>query len=148
MIIGIDPDIKKSGVAVVANENIDLHNLTFFELFDFLKSNEIKLVVIEAGWLNKKSNWHKGYYNKGKLITNTNNINENISKKTGANHETGRKIVEMCVYLGIDYQLIKPTSKKVNTLFFEKLTGIKRSNQETRDAAMLILNIVKWKKKK
>ena len=146
--IGIDPDVDKSGVAYYESESkkLELSNLTFFQLFDYLrfakgaKLDFEKLVIyIEAGWLNK-SNWHKSYKNKdGRLVKHSEAQNEKISRNTGANHETGKKIVEMCEYLELDYVIVKPTSSKVNSEYFNKLTNtIGRTNQEQRDAAMLV----------
>ena len=131
IIIGIDPDVDKSGVAT--NEKF-LTNLTFFELFDFLslnkKAHNQMVVYIECGFLNK-GNWHK--------TNGSNSVNAQIGQRTGANHEVAKKIVEMCRYLGIEYYEIKPTKSKVNSEFFKQITKIdKRTNQEQRDAYMLI----------
>lgn len=133
--IGIDPDVDKSGVAVKNKDGIVLMNLRFFDLFEYLKTTKIlygdMIVVIEGGWLNK-SNWHKKQNGSAAL-------NAKIGSHTGANHEAGRKIVEMCEYLEIKFRVVRPSKSKVNTQFFYKLTGIKRSNQEQRDAYMLIV---------
>ncbi|MBK9936659.1 MAG: hypothetical protein IPP05_21730 [Cytophagaceae bacterium] len=135
--IGVDPDIDKSGVCLYYSKtNFELLNLKFFELFDklyFLKDCEnldIE-VVIEAGWLNK-SNWHK--------VTNGSAaINANIGLRTGANHEVGRKIVEMCQYLGLKHHLIKPTKSKVNAETFKAITKYQgRTNSEMRDSCLLV----------
>jgi hypothetical protein len=142
ILIGIDPDIEKSGMALwnTDNKQLSLFNLSFFELFDFFKQNTVDKVIIEAGWLNEKTNWHKGYYNKSKnqFMQNSVAVNERISKHTGANHEIGKKIAEMCTYLNIKYELVVPKSSKIKTEYFQKITGIKKSNQEQRDAAMLV----------
>lgn len=133
--IGIDPDTKKNGVAYWYKESkrLELENLTFFELFDSLKSLKIHYkmtVVIDAGWLNK-SNFHVFGTNKS--------VNGQIGERVGANHETGKKIAEMCDYLGIDYELHKPVKSKVDKELFEKITGYTgRTNQETRDAGILV----------
>lgn len=137
ILIGIDPDCDKNGVCIYyARTYFELLNLRFFELFDklnFLKGCEnlqIK-VYLEAGWLNK-SNWHK-------VINGNSAINANIGLRTGANHEVGRKIVEMCECLKIDYELIKPKKSKVDAKTFKALTKYQqRTNQEQRDAAMLV----------
>lgn len=133
VLIGIDCDVEKSGVCYYfSKESFKLYNLTFFELFTTLKQTECNVkVYIEAGWLNK-SNWHK-------ISNGSAAINASIGLRTGANHEVGRKIVEMCEYLEIEYELIKPTKSKVNSETFNKITGHKgRTNQEQRDAAMLV----------
>jgi len=106
--IGIDPDAEKSGVAVWDSKELTLLNLRFFELYEklincnmhcSLNGKELT-VVIEAGWLNTKSNWHS--YGHGE------NVAAKIGTKVGANHQTGKLIAEACEYLGIEYQLKKP----------------------------------------
>lgn len=142
MIIGIDPDCNKSGVAVKLNGKISLYTLSFFELFDFLTKHreQIVNVRIEASWL-IKFNWNK-------KAQGSSALNANIGNAAGRNHETGRKIVEMCVYLSIPYQEIKPLKKlwkgpgkKIthNELAI-LVSGLpKRTNSEQRDACLLIL---------
>lgn len=139
IIIGIDPDVTKSGVAIKKGKNVELLNLEFFSLFrtlsDLYSSSlyEIK-VYIECGFLNK-SNWHT---KTGKSAA----FNAKIGEHTGANFETAKKIVEMCQYLGLPYQEVKPTRSKVDASFFKQITKIeKRTNQEQRDAYMLIHGI-------
>ena len=137
--IGIDPDVDKSGVAYYDSKSkvLELSNLTFFELYEYLQFARVKgefKVVIEAGWLNK-SNWHKK--EKGSSA-----LNAKIGQHTGANHEVGRKIVEMCEYLEIDFKLVRPTKKKLKADAFRKITGIiGRTNQEQRDAGMLVFGL-------
>ena len=139
ILIGIDPDVEKSGVAYYESDTkkLELSNLTFFQLFDYLQHverNKADLyevtVVIEAGWLNK-SNWH--------VTHGTANINAQIGQRTGANHEVGKKIVEMCQYIGLNYELVKPTKSKIKHKYFAFMTGIlQKTNQEQRDAGMLV----------
>lgn len=138
--IGIDPDIDKSGVALYTNDDMSLYlcNLSFFELFDFIKQSKKKheklMVIIEGGWLNK-GNWHKS--NKFSSAVNT-----KIGSHTGANHEVGRKIVEMCDYLSVKYKVVKPTTSKKSAAEFKAITSISyRTNQEQRDAAMLVYGL-------
>ena len=136
--VGIDPDVSKSGVAIwdVLKKNLELDNLKFFDLFQnlvYLKNSygERVVVIIEAGWLNK-SNWHA-------VKGGNSSINAQIGQRTGANHEVGKKIVEMCEYFEIEHELIKPTRSKVDAKMFAKITGvIGRTNQEQRDAGMLV----------
>ena len=140
ILIGIDPDIDKSGVAYKNGDELELMNLKFFDLLEFFEKvlrekgdKEKLLVVVEAGWLNK-GNWH--VMKKGSAA-----INAKIGNNTGRNHETGRKIVEMLEFLEIQCRLVKPTKSKVNSKFFNKITGVKKSNQEQRDAYMMIHGI-------
>jgi len=139
-LIGIDPDIDKNGVAYIYGKETGLFNYTFFELFDFLKLKKSEktevFVVVEGGWLNK-SNWHTK--KKGSAA-----LNAKIGSYTGANHETGKKIVEMLEYLKIPYKVTRPTKTKLKEEYFKKLTGLKgRHNQEQRDAYMLIFGLKK-----
>ncbi|ENG3665364.1 TPA: hypothetical protein RHI59_003140, partial [Acinetobacter baumannii] len=62
IIIGIDPDLEKSGVAVLGQSHFELKNLNFAEVVELFKAEQdlIKKVVIEAGWLNKKANFRSG----------------------------------------------------------------------------------------
>lgn len=135
LLIGIDPDVDKSGFAFIEGNKLKLQNLTFFELYDTLryyKEREIKpTVYVECGFLNK-SNWHKkNSYSAA--------MNSKIGERTGANFETAKKIVEMCIYLGLPYIQVKPTRTKITNDYFKSITGIKiRTNQEQRDAFMLI----------
>ena len=137
ILIGIDPDCDKSGVAIwrPSDKCYKLFNFIFFELLDFLsvRKHNIRLVVIEAGWLNK-STWH-GASGKGCSVS------ARIGKNVGSNHEAGRKIVEMCEYLRLSYELVKPTAKssKLGREEFARITGIKGiTNADKRDAMMLV----------
>lgn len=136
--IGIDPDISKSGVAVKQGKKItELRLMRYFELFDWLQT--IKLahgddvtVYVEAGWLNAPSNFHKW---NGQSKT----VGERIAKNVGANHEAGRKIVEMLEYLDINHRLVRPAHSKMKPELFKQITGIDTKNQEKIDAGVLIL---------
>lgn len=134
-LIGIDPDVDKSGIAIIQGEKVTLDNMTFFQLFDYLKfykeKEEKPIVYIECGFLNK-SNWHR-------KSAFSSAMNSKIGERTGANFETAKKICEMCEYLNLPHVKLKPTSSKKDSDFFKKLTGINfRTNQEQRDAFMLI----------
>ena len=135
LLIGIDPDVDKSGVAFKNGNEYTLENLTFFELFDFLKfykeREEKPIVYVEKGSLNK-SNWHTKQSHSAAF-------NSKIGENTGRNFETANKIIEMCQYLKLPYVEVKPTRKKIDSETFKKLTGFtKRTNQEQRDSFMLI----------
>ncbi|CAL2077622.1 conserved protein of unknown function [Tenacibaculum sp. 190524A02b] len=133
--VGIDPDIDKSGFDVWDKNNLNLRTLCFWdlvnELYSLNKTSDLK-VMIEAGWLIKKSNWHKS---NGKLQS------EKIAKNVGMNHQTGILIKEFCEYKNIKFELVKPKGKlKAET--FNKITNYQgRTNQEKRDAAMLVFGM-------
>ena len=135
ILIGIDPDVEKSGFARIQGDQLKLDNLSFFDLFEelkFYKEREIKpTVYIECGFMNK-SNFHKKAGMSAAL-------NAKIGERTGANFETAKKIVEMCEYLKLPYVKIQPKASKITNDYFKKITGVNtRTNQEQRDAMMLI----------
>lgn len=144
LVIGIDPDTSKSGLAVynIEKKDIRVSSLTFFQIFDFLKkeAHNIELVRIEAGWLNQKSNFHGKFHQ-------TKAEGERIAKNVGSNHETGRKLVEMCHYLNLSWEIVRPLgTKKIDDKTFKMITKVKgRTNQDMRDAGMLVWN---WRKVK
>ena len=148
IIVAIDPDTIKSGVAVLDAETkrIEISTLVFPELIDFIKyelnncnkNNRSLIVLVEAGWLNAKSNFHgqTGY------------IGQRVAKNVGANHQTGKHIVEMCEWMGIETVLQKPLNKgwkgangKITheeLAYFTGITG--KTSQDGRDAALIAWN--------
>ena len=142
LIIGIDPDVEKNGVATVDKQTNEMQvsTLAFPQLIEYLKDKSKDctiLVLIEAGWLNH-SNWHLS-------LKITIQKAAQIGNATGRNHETGRKIAEMCEYYKIPYKLIKPLKKiwrgtdgKISAAEFSRITGCSsRTNQEMRDAGLI-----------
>jgi len=147
-IIGIDPDSKESGIAIYDKDKkqIEVLSLTFFKLLKYLQENadQIELIKIEGGWLNKKSNFR---------FTASKGIGENIAKKVGANHEAGRKIQEMCEYLNLNHSIVKPLRKiwkgadkkitdaelRLQLSRLEIAFTKKTSNQDQRDSILICL---------
>lgn len=137
--IGIDPDLIKSGVAFYfKNEEVQLRLelRTFWQLASYLaKIKELGTdfeVIIEAGWLNKK-------YNFRETVNKT--VGERIAFNVGQNTAVGKLLHQTCLELQIPCKLVKPTQSKVNSAYFEKLTGLKVKNQELIDAGMLVFGI-------
>lgn len=145
-VIGIDPDNKESGVAVVTyqTKKIKVYKYDFSKLIDNL--NEIKRffvgievkIVIEGGWLNK-SNWHVlGKYMSAQRAAA-------IGRSAGMNHQTGILIAEYCEHLGLNFQVVKPLKKcwrgqdgKITQEEAEYFMGkLPRMNQDQRDALLL-----------
>lgn len=148
IIIAIDPDTNKSGVAELdtRTRRMILSCRTFPELMDYLhlKAKESSahayrlLVVVEAGWLNK-TNWHLTAKDTARLAAAKGN-------SAGRNHEVGRKIVEMSRHFGLETKEVKPLRKcwsgpdgKITrdelAQFIDNLPL--RTNQEMRDSALL-----------
>lgn len=153
IIIGIDPDADRNGVATLNRESrlLTADTMTFPELLDYLRYTQAQAatarrnlrVIIEAGWLNK-THWHVGYNDSRQAAAAKGNA-------VGRNHETGRKIAEMCEHWSISYELIKPLplkagrvnlwhgkDGKISSEELTAITGLRgRTNQEARDAALL-----------
>lgn len=145
-VIGIDPDTSKSGVAFldVKTKMLEVTSLSFSDLLDYLQFlNDKKqvgklIIVVEAGWLNTKSNFHVKNPVAG----------QRVAKNVGANHQTGKLIIEMARSYGLKVYEQKPLKKcwkgaggKITHDELAYFTGIMgRTNQEARDAALIAWN--------
>ena len=150
MIIGIDPDTEKSGIAIISLNRLSLYNFTLIDLFNFLNINyqSIKMVNIEASWLSSH-NWSGRSGSLPAMLKAAN--------RTGANHQIGKEIEKACIEYNIPYRLIRPlkkvwgvdkngSAKKIDHKRFMAIRRVgqlgfteTRTNQEQRDAALLIL---------
>jgi hypothetical protein len=148
--IGIDPDCDKSGVCELhtSGKYLAVYSFSFPELLDYLWDKRETcdapfVVVVEAGWL-CASNWHVKYYDSKEAAAKKGN-------DAGRNHETGRKIIEICKHWGIEVEEKKPLRKcwkgDQGKITHEELTRFygmpelpKRTNQEVRDAILLAWN--------
>lgn len=146
-IIAIDPDVTRSGVAFLkpSTKGIEVYNLSFPELIEYiqqtknehLEKNLSLIVVVEASWL-IQGNWHLSSWERKQRAASK-------GYDVGRNHETGRKIVEMCKYNGVEvlehYPLRKCWKGKDGKITHEELasfTGIRqKTNQDVRDAVLL-----------
>lgn len=153
IVIGIDPDADKNGVATLFRESRQLEAtaLAFPDTLEYLRyitskaraNGQTVRVIIEAGWLNK-THWHV-------CATDSRQAAAAKGNAVGRNHETGRKIAEMCGYWGIPHELVRPLSLKFRGLNLWRgkdgkisaeelaaITGLRgRTNQEARDAALI-----------
>lgn len=149
-IIGIDPDTDKSGIAQVrvAGREVELFSASFPPLLEYLqgmadlqKRMGIKvLVVVEAAW-KISTNWHT---KRGESVR----VSASKGIDQGRCAEVGRKIVECARYYGLDVKEQLPLKKiwkgrdgKITDEEIKAFIPIKgRTNQETRDAALLAWN--------
>lgn len=69
-----------------------------------------------------------------------NKVKNRISVKTGMNHGVGIKIMEWCELNEVPYDLCVPKKglAKWSSEKVQKLTGIKRANEDVRDAISLV----------
>ena len=154
IIIGIDPDVKDSGVARLdcSTRQVRIASLPFPDLLDYLRrakltataANTPCVVVIEAGWMNR-THWHISPRDSRQAAAAKGN-------QVGRNHETGRKIAEMCRHWQIPFVLQRPLplraggrplwsgkDGKASQADIEAFMAFtpSRTPQEGRDAALL-----------
>ena len=141
IIIGIDPDVNKSGVAVIGKDRrVMAVSLSFPALLEFLKDMAKEgnvVVVVEASW-KISTNWHTG---RGDSIRTA----ARKGKDAGRCHEVGRKIVECAQFYGLEVVERLPLKKiwkgKDGKITDEEIKAFMpiqgRTNQEERDAALL-----------
>lgn len=146
IVFAIDPDVSKSGCAEYdltqeGGGRLQLSALTFPQLLAKLETfkpmADDVLIAVEAGWLNR-SNWHLTRWGSAAKAAQMGNA-------VGRNHETGRKIVEVCEAWGLNVKAVRPLPKhwkgkdrKITREELKMLTGYDgRSNQDERDAALL-----------
>lgn len=142
-IIGIDPDIEKSGVCYLytPTRQVEVQTMDFPHLLEYLSTFESDcnvVVIVEASW-KSRHNWHLKFSD-NKYVASAKGYSE------GQNHQLGKLIVEMCQYWGIPVEEKTPLRKmwkgqggKITQWEIEKfIPGFpKRSNQEARDATLL-----------
>jgi hypothetical protein len=148
--VGVDPDIYKSGVAIIKDGEIETRSITFYDfVFNFIsmlqaikdKGREV-IVYVEGSWLIKQT------YKKH-LIYNTSNVIKRIVYNVGMNHAVGLKLCEILDKKNIETKIVDPLriEKKVNTIqvidaciSHNIYLKTRLKNQEERDAALLVVH--------
>lgn len=138
-IIGIDPDIEKSGFALldIESRSVEVQTLPFFDLLGALMRNynPDTLVVIEAMW--KTKNWHYTARDSKAVVAKK-------GLSVGRNQQVGILLAEFCEVTHVNYKLQPPLRKiwrgkdrKITQAEIVQFMPIGRTNQEGRDAALL-----------
>lgn len=142
-ILGIDPDISKSGLALLdcgRREIVYASALAFpdaVRYLDWLATQENARVVIEDSW-NATHNWHLYRMSTAKASA--------IGRSVGMCHAAGMLLEQMARDRGLDVTLMKPLKKcwkgadgKITQAeIVQFVRGMPtRCNQEVRDAALL-----------
>jgi hypothetical protein len=150
VIIAIDPDVDKSGVAVleVATRKLEVSSLTIDKLidyFEFVKTQQQKtdnkiVVVVEASW----SNTHNHHLAGKHTLKSASKTGYNI----GRNHQHGIIICNLAKRMGFEVVEQSPLHKFWNgkdrkithkeLSYFTEITG--RTSQEMRDSALIAWN--------
>ena len=138
--MGIDPDLVKSGMAIVRDGKlVELYSFSFPFLLRAVKNilEEGPIVIVEEVEADKTT-YHRGKTNARQHAK----IAQNVGQVKGVK----RVLVECLVDMGADVRLVKPlrspVKKKAKTdaKYFNKITGWQgQSNEDKRDAALLAL---------
>ncbi|MEY8205439.1 MAG: hypothetical protein RPR40_10225 [Bermanella sp.] len=140
LVIGIDPDLDKSGVAIVKGENvIELHALTFPELLAFAQRyKDHATFILENVEYDKAT-----YFRSGTNAAMMRKIAQNVGQVKG----TARQLFNCLEHMGCNVIKVKPLTgpvkkrAKKDAKYFNKITGwAGGSNEDKRDAALLALN--------
>lgn len=154
--IAIDPDIDKNGVATYSGGNIiTIESMAFPILMEYIKAKKEEFgdinVIVEAGWMNKSFYHMTAYDTKAVLAKKGYNV--------GENHRTGKLIIECAKHIGAKVieqrPLLKCWKGKDRKITHEELEGQarmkmlhlskQRSNQEERDAALILITNLRRK---
>ena len=141
LVVGIDPDLVKSGVAIVEQGALTkLYALTFHEIVTSLASelkHEGAIVIIEDVEADSTT-YHRAKTNARQHAR----IAQNVGQVKGVK----RVLVECLLAQGINVVQVKPlrgpvkNRAKKDAEYFNKVTGwTGRTNEDKRDAAMLAL---------
>lgn len=142
-LVGIDPDLDKSGVAIwslLERKIISYGTDTFYGILtDLPQSGYLSTntgIIIEAGWLNKISNYHKLDASKGENYRRA--VGESIARKVGENHATGKLLAHCFKCMGYAVTLVRPVQHKWDAMDLKRFTGVEAKNQEVIDAIRLV----------
>lgn len=145
IIIGIDPDIDKSGVCVLdpKGRHVQATVASFPDLMGYFerqsKQSDIDTtVVVEAAWMHNKTNWHMNPKDSKRVAAAK-------GYSVGQNHQTGKLICEMARSYGLKVvehiplvKCWKGKDRKITDAEIKAFIPIQgRTNQESRDASLL-----------
>lgn len=133
--IGIDPDSKKSGIAIwdsVAKNFILLKAADFFNIIEILNEHKDAKVFIEDS-STLPANFHKSNQNAV--------IREKIAYHVGRCVQISLLLQQFCEHNKIDYKAIIPKRSKTTREQFKLYTKKEIKNQDIIDAAMLVFGL-------
>lgn len=156
VIIGIDPDREKSGVAFLRKKDgmIEALNLSIGDILDAclaIKNDlpEFKIkIIIEASWKIEKSNFHASKGARSRTA-----LGETIAKRVGQNQGAGISISKLLQHYKFEVQEVLPQRKhgmktekgwnpEGRKLFYKMTEGKltkKEISDDCKDAVLLVL---------
>lgn len=142
VVVSVDPDAQRSGVAVwEGGVLVKLEMWSFVEMMEALQEasqqNQAggRVVFVLEDVEAIKPTFRRGKTNQAAM--------QKIAQNVGQVKQTARFIKELADHLGVPMVMVKPLggvakSAKTNPAIFKQMTGwAGRSNADTRDAAML-----------
>lgn len=155
---GLDPDIERFGASIWDSKErkfLFIGNADFFEVAGAIRTGKLKglvidgykisdcKVIISAGWLLEKTNWHT---HNAKGVQLSVPVQMKIAMNVGKNHGSGLLMEQYCKNIvGVNYELIAPKGKMngpANVALFKRLCRYEgRTNEDARDAAMLVVGL-------
>ncbi len=139
-IIGIDPDLVKSGVAITKDKKIlELHAMSFPELLGFAELYKESTFILEDVNFDKPTYIRPG---------TTPKVMRKISQDVGKVKGTAYQLFECLEHMGCNIKKIKPLrgpvkkrAKKDGEYFNKTFGWSGRTNEDKRDAALLALSV-------
>ncbi len=146
MVIGIDPDLEKSGVATVINGKLTtLDAMPFFELTEFILEHKHSAHFIVEDVECDKATYHRPGTSQAGM--------RKIAQNVGQVKAIGRLLGVYLNGCGAQFTLVRPLKgsikkAKKDAKLFNRITGWKgTSNEDKRDAALLALSYTGSKKR-
>ena len=148
LIIGIDPDLSASGVAVITPDKriVEMQRVKFSKLVEYMQLQAIK---VDGRILIKLEDPNTIAPTFPRLMPTARNkqaVMNNISQKVGQVKAVATLILEVLTEAGFNVSPCRPlvggykTMCKKDAAYFNTLTGwTARSNEDCRDAALIAL---------
>ena len=148
LIIGIDPDLIASGVAVITPDKriVEMQRVKFSQLVEYMQLQAIKVdgrVLIKLEDPNKIA---PTFQRHRPTAVNRLAVNNKISQNVGQVKAVATLILEVLTAAGFNVQPCRPLAGgnkarcKKDAAYFNTLTGwTARSNEDCRDAALIAL---------
>ena len=131
VVLGIDPDVEKSGVCVIDNGEITLlRSMRISELLETLNDLRIDAIVAIEDVEQRKTTFRRQNMNAGQM--------QKIAQNVGMVKGAARQLNVLIRHLGYDPRLVPVgvgKQVKKDAELFKKLTGYQGgTNEDTRDA--------------
>lgn len=148
LIIGIDPDLIASGVAVITPERriVEMQRVKFSQLVEYMQLQAIKVdgrILIKLEDPNTIAPTFQRYR---PTAVSRQAVSNKISQNVGQVKAVATLILEVLTAAGFNVQPCRPLAGghkarcKKDAEYFNKLTGwTARSNEDCRDAALIAL---------